>query len=595
MKKLAIKEKEQDKKAKTKKESKINGKRKDIAIAIGAMIVIAVILTWFIPSGYFSGTTYYEYGMNRIGLTDLTTLGYYGAYFAIDKLVFILVVGGFYGLLSKIGAYQKITTSIAKKLKGKEIISLVVTSVIVALLTSISTVSYAIILFVPFLISIFTKMNLDKMSAFTATFGSILIGILGATFGTDGLIGFNSYFAANLGTDVLGSTLIIRGILLLVSLALFNFFIVLHAKKVLNNKKSEEVKVDRFAVAENTDKKVKTLPLIIVLSLVTVITLLGVINWSGFGLEIFNEFHTWLTGLTIGEDITIFAYILGNSALAFGAWDLFTLCTLLFVASIIIAIISKVSFSEYLSSIGEGFLKMGKPAVVLVGVFAVFIAVYMTPIIPTITNNLLPASETPSINLDYNGSGSPYFNIDTDNDLKADYNLINLDIDKDDKCDLNCDTDKNGWPDTNLDFDGDGEITKTDKNLAEELSGKSTINLDSNGDGIADVNMTTEFSLPKTILASLITNLFHVDLGYTGYTVGTYLVSSFGAIALNIIFLVYVLIYGFLQLFVPTSAILMLGLAYSNIEYKTWFKYAWIFLLSILAILAVLFLILALI
>ena len=198
--------------------------KNDIAKAIGAMILLAVILTWFIPYGYFSGSTFYEYGMSRIGLTDLTTLGYYSAYSAIDKVTFLLILGGFYGLLSKTSAYQKITTSIAKKLKGKEIISLIVTSVIIAGLTSISTTSFAILVFVPFIITVLSKMGLDRISAFVATFGSMLIGILGATFGTESLIAFNNYYAGNLGTDVLGATLIIRSVILLVSLALFNFF-----------------------------------------------------------------------------------------------------------------------------------------------------------------------------------------------------------------------------------------------------------------------------------------------------------------------------------------------------------------------------------
>ena len=96
--------------------------KNDIAIAIGAMILLAIILTWIIPYGYFSNAMYYEYGMNRVGLTDLTTLAYYSAYFAIDKVVFLLILGGFYGLLAKTSSYQKIITTIAKKLKGKEII-----------------------------------------------------------------------------------------------------------------------------------------------------------------------------------------------------------------------------------------------------------------------------------------------------------------------------------------------------------------------------------------------------------------------------------------------------------------------------------------
>ena len=570
--------------------------KNDIAKAIGAMILLAVILTWFIPYGYFQNAEFYEYGMNRLGLTDLTVLGYYSAYVAIDKVTFLIVLGGFYGLLTHTSAYQKLTTSIAKKLKGKEIVSLIVTSVIIAGLTSISAISLAILVFVPFIITVLSKMGLDRMSAFAVTFGSMLIGTLGATFGTENLIAFNNYYAGELGTDILGTTLIIRSVILLVSLALFNFFIVLHAKKVLSSKKNEEIKADRFEVEKNTDKKVNILPLVIILSLVAVLTLLGVINWSGgFGIEIFNEFHTWLTELTIGEDITIFAYILGSSAAPFGSWDLFAVCTLLFIASIVIAIVSKISFGDYLSSIGNGLVKMGKPALVLIGVYAAFIAVYMTPIIPTITSKLLPVSETPSLNLDYKGSGKASFNLDTNNDFVADYNLINQDTDKDGKCDLNCDTNKDGWPDTNLDFDADGEITESDEELTTELVGISSLNADSDNDGIPDVNVTTEFSMGKTVLAAVITNLFHVDLGYTGYTVGAYLVSGFGAVAVTIIFLIYVLSFGFIQLVAPTSVLLMVGLAYTNLDYKSWFKYAWIFILSILIILATLFLILALI
>lgn len=570
--------------------------KNDIAKAIGAMILLAVILTWFIPYGYFQGAEFYEYGMNRLGLTDLTTLGYYGAYVAIDKVTFLIVLGGFYGLLSHTSAYQKLTTSIAKKLKGKEIVSLIVTSVIIAGLTSISATSLAILVFVPFIITVLSKMGLDRMSAFAVTFGSMLIGTLGATFGTENLIAFNNYYAGELGTDILGTTLIIRSVILLVSLALFNFFIVLHAKKVLKNKKAEEVKTDRFEVEKNTDKKVKVLPLVIILSLVAVLTLLGVINWSGgFGIEVFNDFHTWLTELTIGEDITIFAYILGSSAAPFGSWDLFAICTLLFVASIVIAIVSKVSFGEYLSSIGNGFIKMGKPVIVLIGVYAAFVAVYMTPVMPTITSKLLPVSETPTLNLDYKGSGKASFNLDTNNDFEPDYNLINQDTDKDGKCDLNCDTNKDGWPDTNLDFDADGKVTESDEELAEKLVGISSLNADSDKDGIPDVNVTTEFSMGKTVLAAVITNLFHVDLGYTGYTVGAYLVNGFGAVAVTIIFLIYVLSFGFIQLVAPTSVLLMVGLAYANLDYKSWFKYAWMFILSILVILTTLFLILALI
>ena len=235
-----------------------------------------------------------------------------------------------------------------------------------------------------------------------------------------------------------------------------------------------------------------------------------------------------------------------------------------------------------------------KPVGALVAVYSVFVVMYMSPVIPNITQKIMHGDGVPELNVDYNGLGYAVFNVDTDYDGKADENLINQDTDKDGKCDLNCDTNKDGYPDKKLDFNGDGVSDENDENIREQLGeGKSTLNIDTDGDGLADVNVDKGFSLPKAIIVSAISNTFNVDPGYNGYLLGSYLTTGFGNAGIALLFLVFFAIYGLLQFFIPTSILLMVGLTYAKVEYKDWMKYIWRFILGMLCVLLIIFIFLA--
>lgn len=567
-----------------------------IAKIVGIVLFIAIVLTWILPYGTFQGADFFEYGTNRLGFNDIPSIVYNSIYFAIDKVIFLLALGGFYAVLSKTDGYNKLVSNIVKKIKGKEHIFAIVVAVLIAGLTSITTNTFAMLLFIPFIITILVNAGLNKLTAFASTFGAILVGILGATFGTDALIGFNTYFSQTLVESGSDLTMRYRVIILCISAALYAFFLYFAVKKSLDDKKKEEI-ADEFKIEEVGKKKnVKTLPVIIVLSLLAIIGLLGFLDWSGvFKINIFNDFHNWLTGIKIGSDFKVVSYILGTNAPALGAFDLFTITTIILIFTVLVAILYSIKFDELLSTFGNGIVKVIKPVGTLVAVYSVFIVVYMTPFVPTIVKSVMHKDGTPDINLDYNGAGMAFFNLDTDEDGKADYNMINQDIDKDGKCDLNCDTNKDGYPDENLDFNADGKITEYDTTIMEQLKGgKSSTDLDVDGDGIADVNIDTDFSLPKTIVASAITNVFHVDAGYSGYLLGSFLTTGFGNTALELVFLVFVAIYGLFQFFIPTSVLLMVGLTYTKVDYKDWMKYIWRFILGMLCVLLVIFIFMAL-
>ena len=563
-----------------------------IAKVVGIVIFISLVLTWILPSGVFQGTEFYKYGTNRLGLNDIPSIVYNSIYFAIDKIIYLLILGGFYAVLSKTNGYNKLVSSIVKKIKGKEKIFAIIVAILIAGLTSITTNTFVMFLFVPFVMTIMLNAGLNKLTAFASTIGAMLVGVLGATIGTDALIGFNTYYSQALSEPASDITMKYRIIILVISIALYGFFLFFAAKKALEAKKNKEEIAEEFKIEDvSKNKKVKTLPVIIILSLLTIVTILGFIDWKGvFNIDIFNNFHSWLTGIKIGKDFTIVSYIMGSNAVSFGAFDLFTISTVILILTVLIAILYSIKFDELLSTFGNGIVKIIKPVGTLIAVYMVFIIVYMSPFVPTIVKSVMPVDGKPNINIDYNGSGIAFFNIDSDENGKPDFNLINQDTDKDGKCDLNCDTNKDGYPDKYLDFNGDKAVDKSDETILEQLNeGTSVTNLDTDNDGIADINVDTEYSLPRTIIAATITNALHTDLGYTGYILGGYLTAGFGASALEIVFMVFVSIYGLLQFVIPTGALLMVGLTYAGVGYKEWLKYIWRFVLGMLCVLLIIF------
>lgn len=382
---------------------------------LGIIALLLIILTWIVPNGTFSGTELTS-EFNRIGFADLGTIFYYSFNFSMDKILFLLVLGGFYGILNGTSAYKKLVNNIAKSLKGKEIYFVLGVSLFIALITSVLTQTFAVLVFVPFFINVMLNMKLDKMTAFAATFGSMLIGIVGATFGGEGIYFFGYYFGSGAGAyDLLTQNLGLRfGILALV-FVLFSFFTVLHVKKVLKEKNTDDKEEELFALDEKleVDKKTKVYPTVIVLVLLGITILLGYFSWvnnfsgieglnNGEGITIFSNAFNWLKELTIGsadKNYTIFSYLLGSKAAAFGdvagagglqiGFDLFILNVLLFVSSILIAIVNKINFSAYLDGIAKGVKKMLKPISIFILVFFVFVICYWSSFIPAFTKTIM--------------------------------------------------------------------------------------------------------------------------------------------------------------------------------------------------------------
>ena len=135
-------------------------KSSDLFKWVGIFIFVAFALTWVLPYGQFQGATFYEVGMNRLGLADIPTILYYSIYFCLTTVIYLLVLGGFYGVLSKTSGYSALVNKLGKAIKGKEVLTTILMIIILVCLTSILRTQLILLIFVPFLVSIL--LNADK-------------------------------------------------------------------------------------------------------------------------------------------------------------------------------------------------------------------------------------------------------------------------------------------------------------------------------------------------------------------------------------------------------------------------------------------------
>ena len=227
-------------------------KKHNIFKVVLITIFLLLVLSWILPAAYYSGE-YVDQGRVQMGLFDLfnyplTSLSYFG-YIAF----FIVLVGGFYGILYKIPAYRTFLDKIVDFAKGKEKIILSVIIILFAVLTSVCGVQFALILFVPFVVSLILLMGYDKIVAALVTVGSICAGLAGSTYAYSNLNVLTSYLNLELKYQI-G----VRIVILLVGIALVIFNTLMYIKRSMSDVKIEKKTVKKAEDKVEVEEKVST-------------------------------------------------------------------------------------------------------------------------------------------------------------------------------------------------------------------------------------------------------------------------------------------------------------------------------------------------
>ncbi|NMA50879.1 MAG: hypothetical protein GX951_03405 [Mollicutes bacterium] len=474
-------------------------KGKDLYKWIFIFIFIAFTLTWILPNGTMQGLKFVESGMSRLGLNDIPIIYLYAIYFGLSTIIFLLTLGGLYGVLKETKGYQTLVKKMTKTVEKNYITSAIIIMLLLFFLTSIFRITLPTFVFIPLLVTVLLGAKFDKTTTMAITFGSILAGTIGATYGTEGLFWFNNYMQFSV-TSALKYRLVFAG---LVELAFVLFVVIKLVKSRKTNKpavkgirktKTKEAKnvasekaEDLFAV-EMPRSDAKIWPILVLLIALFVIVVIGFVDWkTNFNLLWFEKLHEWFMSLKFGKDFTIFKYILGSADsqnLVPGSWEISSLTIILLIFSLVIAIINRMKLNDFASNFADGCKKMMKPISLYVMAYTVFIICYMTQIFAGIT----------------------------------------------------------AWA----------------------------------------WGLTKNFNAYIVAINAFVTSIFHADLGYTGYLIGPG-ITVLGK-HVDITHTIYVITYGLAHMFIPTSGLLLIGLSYLDINYKSWIKYIWLFMLIIIAI-----------
>ena len=461
------------------------------------LLLLVVVATYFIPNR--SGE------IQQIAIVDIFFNFIQSFYYFFDTALFILVVGGFYGVLNRIPVYRDIIRGIVNKIGEKSKLFVIIMTVVFALLSSLTGLNLILLLFVPFVVSVILLLGYDKLVALSATVGGILVGFIGGVFvtfkdSTNQYAVSYTTFDKMVGLDKLfnSSTILPKVILLIVGIVLLVLCILSHIKNTSNDDILQLSKNDSFYVEskEKSEKKSsktkkkdpKKWPLIVLTILMTVLLVLGYLPWKDlFGIDVFTKFHTWLTGISVGK-YKVFTSLISNQITAFGSWGelgsyLMAILLLCFNAWLL-KMIYRVDFEDAMDGFVYGVKKMIIPALISILAYSVLVSSYNNGFVETIITN----------------------------------------------------------------------------------AGKSF------GDNVVIHSLVT-------ILGSIL----NVDLYYNVAGVFSSIVSSLTDKAnLSVYAVMFQSLYGLVQLVGPTSILLIAGLCYLEIPYKTWLKYIWRFIVELL-------------
>ena len=369
-------------------------KKHSLLKILGIILLLIVIVTYCV-AGRSGEITY-------LGLGDVAVNYIQSFYYFFDTALFVMVVGGFYGILNKTGAYKKLLDNIVSKVKKHSKIFIFGIIVLFALVSSLTGISIPLFIFVPFVVSIILLLGYDKLVAMVSTIGSILVGFIGGIFVT--FRDPNSYYSVYYTTfeefvcSDNFSNWILQLFLLILGVALLIFYVNRHIKNV-------EKKKVKYDLSDNSDvlitevkgnyKDIKTWPLIVIFALIAILLILGLLPFASlFNLSIFNDFHTWLTGLKIGE-FAVFNSIISANFTAFGEWASLGTYTMAMIMLAIFAIIIKfiyhIKFNDLIDDFVSGVKKMVPIAALVTLAYAVLVCSYNNGFTETLINNITDA------------------------------------------------------------------------------------------------------------------------------------------------------------------------------------------------------------
>lgn len=357
-------------------------KKNSVLKVVFFTIILAVVLTWVLPSTYYDGGIV-DNGRAQLGLFDF--IGYLNAIVSSFGYIplYILAVGGFYGVLYQTNGYRNLLDKIVAKYRGHEWIFLTLVMILFAVITSFSGLTIGLLFLFPFIITTILLMGYSKTTAILTTVGSVCIGLIGTTFSAIETSAINS--TLNLAPS---SELLAKFVLLVLGLVILIVNTVMYSRK---HKISEARK--GFLYPETSNPKAKSWPVIFVFDVALLLMILSFISWKDvFNIDIFDQVVSSITSFKIGG-FPIFAKLLGEVA-SFGNWQLSDLIGLVVFATLFVAFLCRVKFDDMLKGFGAGARKALTPAFVASVLYVLIYITYYNSYIITIVKPIIELTDS---------------------------------------------------------------------------------------------------------------------------------------------------------------------------------------------------------
>lgn len=287
------------------------------------IIFLVAILTWFVPAGsyqYVDETastlepipgTYERIASNPQGLWEALSAPIQGFFDAVDIILFLLVIGGYLGLVTDTGAIGAGIGAVVSRFKGRETLMIPILMSIFALGGTVFGMWEETIAFYIIILPVFIAAGFDTITGFAVICLGAGIGCLGSTVNP-----FATGIASGFAGISIGEGIALRIIILIVGLIIAIWYVMAYAKKVKADpscspvfrlrKENEEHFLAQSAGNDPEHHGMEALQpmtgrqkaILWVFGISFLVMVLGVIPWAEkFGITVFEDLCAWLASI----------------------------------------------------------------------------------------------------------------------------------------------------------------------------------------------------------------------------------------------------------------------------------------------------------
>lgn len=306
------------------------------------MFIGIVILSFIIPTGTFN-ETYVVSETNPVGIINIFRMPVITFAKFIQYTLLFASIGILYGVINKIGVYDKLIDSIVKKWKGKETKLVIIITVLFALIGSLTGISVIAILLLPFIAAILMSLKVDKLTVLLSTIGAYLVGSVASIFGYT-----NAGYMINILNITMTKEIVTKIILFIILIGLYVFYILKITKK-------EKYKDEEIPLYEKTKSKERSVVPFIVLSIIfLIIIFIGSYNWYyTFGIELFQNLDTKLQGMKLLSNIL-------NGISILGYWNNYEAVVAILIYTVLLSWIYNLKINDIIDGSINGIKKLSK-------------------------------------------------------------------------------------------------------------------------------------------------------------------------------------------------------------------------------------------